>query len=102
MAALDCTMAVRVRFMGDLPSVTGQRSVVVTLPEGSTVADLVESLSLSHGEGFRKRIFSGPAKLQHTMLIFVDGEHIEERGALAASLGRGDVELYMLPVICGG
>jgi hypothetical protein len=102
MAVLDCTMTVRVRFMGDLRSVTGQRSIELALPERSTLGDLLESLSLTYGDRFRQRIFSGPDKLQHTMVVFVDGMQIEARGALTASLGAGDVELFMLPVLCGG
>jgi hypothetical protein len=102
MEAIQTTIDVQVKFMGDLPAVTGQRNIRVTLPEGSTVGSLLESLSCEYGPGFASRIFSGPAKLEHTVLIFVDGENIKARGGLAAKLGAGEVELLMLPVICGG
>jgi molybdopterin converting factor small subunit len=102
MEAVQSTIAVRVKFMGDLPAVTGQRNLRVMLPEGSTVGNLLESLCREFGPEFASRIFSGPAKLEHTVLVFVDGENIKARGGLAAKLGASEVELLMLPVICGG
>ncbi len=96
------TLAVRVTFMGELPSIIGQRGLQVALPEGATVGDLLESLSKTYGDKFTCRVFSGPAKLHHTMLIFVDGENVKERGGLAAKLGNSEVEVIMLPMFGGG
>jgi len=96
------TLEVSVSFMGEMVSIVGARNLKLALPEGATVGDLLASLSKSYGEDFRCRVFSGPAKLQHTMLIFVDGENIKERGGLAAGLGNGEVEVIMLPMFGGG
>jgi len=102
MAAAESTIAVRVRFMGDLPAVTGQRNLLVSLPAGGTVGALIESLSQHYGDGFRSRVFSGPTKLQHTMVVFVDGENIKQHGGLAVTLGDSEVEVIMLPMFAGG
>ena len=102
MTGLQSTQDVRVTFMGELPSIIGQRGLQVALPEGATVGELLESLSKTYGDKFTCRVFSGPAKLHHTMLIFVDGENIKERGGLAAKLGTGEVEVIMLPMLGGG
>lgn len=96
------TLAVQVKFMGDMPSLTGQRNLLVTLPEGATVGELLETLSKTYGDVFKCWVFSGPGKLQHIMLIFVDGENINELGGLAAKLGNSEVEVIMLPIIEGG
>ena len=88
--------------MGELPSIVGQRSLQVALPEGATVGQLLESLSKTYGDNFTCRVFSSPTKLHHTMLIFVDGENIKDRGGLAATLGTGEVEVIMLPMLGGG
>lgn len=96
------TPAVRVTFMGELPSIVGQRSLQVDLPEGATVGELLESLSKAYGDKFTCRAFCAPGKLHHTMLIFVDGENIKQRGGLAATLGAGEVEVIMLPMFGGG
>ena len=96
------TPDVRVTFMGELPSIIGLRSLQVALPKGATVGELLESLSKTYGDKFSCRVFCAPAKLHHTMLIFVDGENIKERGGLAATLGAGEVEVIMLPMFGGG
>jgi len=95
-------VAIRVRFMGDLPSITGRREQFVSMLEGSTVGDLLASLSKTHGNGFKDRVFNGPGRLDHTMLIFVDGNNIKDCGGLAAPLGKSEVEVIMLPIFGGG
>lgn len=102
MATGQQTVDIRVKFMGDLPSVVGRRNLDVTLPEGRTVGDLLDSLSETYGDAFTLRVFSGPKKLQHTMLVFVDGEDIRDCGGIGAQLGKGQVELIMLPMFGGG
>ena len=102
MPGVESTSGVRVTFMGELPSIVGERSLEVALPEGATVGELLESLSRTYGDKFTCRVFCAPAKLHHTMLIYVDGEDIKERGGLAAKLGTGEVEVIMLPMLGGG
>ncbi len=98
----EATIAVRVKFMGDLPALTGQRNIVVQLPEGSTAGDLLYSLSKTYGDPFRCRVFSGPATLHHYMVVFLDGKNMKELGGFAAKLGNSDVEVVMLPMFEGG
>ena len=102
MDRLATQLPVRVVFMGELPSILGQRDLQVDLPEGATVGDLLGSLATTYGDGFNSRIFSGPGKLRHTMLIFVDGQDIKRCGGLAAKLGKREVEVIMLPMFGGG
>ena len=100
---LASTIAIKVRFMGDLRSVVGQPHATVRLQRGSTVGDLVASLCNDYGEPFRSRVVSGPGKLQHTILIFLNGENIKEIGELTALLeGDSAVEIIMLPMFEGG
>jgi len=96
------TPAIRVTFMGELPSIVRRRSLQVSLPKDATVGELLESLSVTYGEVFTSRVFCAPGKLHHTLLIFVDGENIKECGGLAAKLGNGEVEVIMLPMFGGG
>ena len=63
---------------------------------------LLESLSQRYGDDFRSRVFSSPTKLQHTMVVFVDGENIRQHGGLAVTLGDSEVEVIMLPMFAGG
>ncbi len=93
---------VQVRFMGDLPSVVGRRDMIVTLPRDNTVGDLLASLSKSFGAAFTSRVFARPDKLEHTVVVFVNGENIDGHGGFATRLGEGDVEVVMLPMFGGG
>jgi molybdopterin converting factor small subunit len=93
---------VRIKFMGDLPAVIGQRSLELELPAGNTVGDLFALLSERYGEAFTSRVFSRPAKLHHYMLVFVDGENIKDSGGLDAKLGNSQVDVVMLSMFVGG
>ena len=97
------TVAIKVRFMGDLPAVVGGRDTMVSVPQGSTIGDLVTSLCDHYGEGFRCRVVSRPGKLHHDILIFLNGENIQEIGELEAKLeGNSEMEIIMLPAFEGG
>ena len=102
MEATTSTITVRVRFMGDLCALIGQQQIAVTLPEGSTMADLMSDLSTTYGEAFTARVFSSPTRLQHSVLLFVDGQNIKQRGGLAAKLGNSETEIVLLPMFGGG
>jgi molybdopterin converting factor small subunit len=95
-------IAVRIKFMGDLPVIVGRRKLQIDRPEGDSVGDLLAALSDIYGEAFTSRVFAGPAELQHTVLVFVDGENIVEQDGLATKLGDGEVEVIMLPMFGGG
>jgi len=101
-AAEQPAIEVRVSFMGELPSLIRERSVKISLPRSGCVGDLMELLSVKYGDAFSCRVFSKPGILRQTMLVFVDGENIKERGGLAAKLGDGEVEVIMLPMFGGG
>jgi len=96
------TVAVRVKFMGDLRAVIGKRDETMTLPQGSTVGDLFASLCRSYGEPFVSRVFSKAGALQHYVLVFVNGENIKEAGGLGRRLEESEVEIIMLPMFEGG
>jgi hypothetical protein len=102
MLAPPSKLAVRIKFMGDLPAVIGQRSLGLELPAGNTVGDLFALLSESYGEAFTLRVFSRPGKLHHYMLVFVDGKDIKGSGGLDAKLGNGEVDVVMLSMFVGG
>jgi molybdopterin converting factor small subunit len=96
------TLTIRVKFMGDLPAVIGQRQIEVELPLGSVLGDLMTWLSNTYGEAFTARVFAGPAKLHHYILVFVDGKNIKGNGGFDMPLGDGEVDVIMLPMFGGG
>ena len=96
------TIAVRVKFMGDLRAVIGKHDQTMMLPQGSTIGDLFTSLSRSYGEPFVSRVFSKAGALQHYVVVFVNGENIKETGGLGTRLEQSEVEIVMLPMFEGG
>jgi molybdopterin converting factor small subunit len=98
------TVQVRVRFMGDLRAVVESRDLTVALPQGSRVGDLLTSLAERYGDPFAKWIFTDSGELHHYILIFVNGENIQDTGGLSTGLGERDdqVEVIMLPMFEGG
>jgi hypothetical protein len=93
---------VRVKFMGDLPTVVGARSIQLALPVDHTVKDLLAYLSATYGEPFTSRVFSKSGRLNHYILIFVDGVKIQGPAGFDQTLGKGEVDVVMLPMFGGG
>ena len=97
----DC-IDVRVKFMGDLPAVVGTRIIELALPASHTVNDLLAHLSTTYGEPFTSRVFSSSGKLHHYVLLFVDGTKVQVPAELERTLGKGEVDVVMLPMFGGG
>ena len=93
---------VRVKFMGDLPAVVGTRIIELSLPAEHTVKDLLAHLSATYGEAFTSRVFNSSGKLHHYILVFVDGAKIQVPTELEKTLGKGEVDVVMLPMFGGG
>jgi len=93
---------VRVKFMGDLPAVVGARSIALSLPAEHTVSDLLAHLSATYGEAFTSRVFSSSGRLHHYILVFVDGAKVQVPAELGKTLGKGEVDVIMLPMFGGG
>ena len=93
---------VKVKFMGDLPAVVGARTIELSLPAEHTVKDLLAHLSAAYGEAFTSRVFSSSGKLHHYILVFVDGAKIQVPAGLEKTLGKGEVDVVMLPMFGGG
>lgn len=96
------TLAVKVKFMGDLRAIVGRRETTKELPVGSTVKDLVASLSDDFGELFSSRVLNRRGNLEHYVLVFLNGKNIKEMKGLETTLGEGEVEILMLPMFEGG
>jgi molybdopterin converting factor small subunit len=95
---------VRVRFMGDLRAVIEASDLSLKLPRGTRVGELLNSLAERYGDPFAKWLFTSSGELHHSIVVFVNGENIQDIGGLSAGLGeQGDqVEIIMLPMFEGG
>ncbi len=96
------TLTVKVKFMGSLRPLVGRPETTTTLPQGSTVKDLLTSLSKCYGKAFSSQIFNPVGNLEHYVLVFLNGKNIKELEGMKTILGEGEVELMMLPMFEGG
>lgn len=96
------TLTVKVRFMGGLRVIVGTRETTTSLPQGSTVKDLLVSLSNNYGQVFSSRVLNRMGNLEHYVLVFLNGKNIKEMQGLETILGEGEVEFMMLPMFEGG
>lgn len=92
----------RIRFIGDLPGIVGRRTDEVEMIDGCTFRNVLEVLCTRYGENFRQRMYCGLTRLQHTVVIFVNGDQLDEIGGIDARLHGNDVEILMLPMFGGG
>lgn len=90
--------------MGDLRALVDSSDVKIAVARGSSVGDLLSSLAERYGDRFAKWLFTGSGDLHHYILVFVNGENIQDVGGLPARLGKqGDqVDIIMLPMFEGG
>ncbi len=75
----------------------------IQLEENGTVNDLLERLSLEHGEAFTRLVFDpGTKKVSRSIAILVNGRHYSHLpDRLNTELKEGD-EVAIFPPVAGG
>ncbi len=92
---------VRVRLPGVLRELAGgQREVPVAVPDGATVADVLDALGAGRPL-LARRIRDETGALRRHVNVYLDGEDIRRGPGLAAPVPAGAV-LDVLPAISGG
>lgn len=102
MVGQEPLLTVQVRFMGDLRGLLGQAGLTLSLPQGSTLTDLLTRLCDRYGEALYRRLFTRAGVLEHTVVIFHNGTDARDLAGLATPLEGGQVEVVMLPMFEGG
>ncbi len=97
---------VKVLFTGPAEQLAGCHQELITLPEGSTLRELLRLLSERHGSDFRDHVFVDGETLSGEILILIDGLNALGLGGLETPL-VGDtgpeVEVGFLgPIPVGG
>jgi sulfur-carrier protein len=91
-------VAVKVKIPTQLRSVTGGAAEATA--EGSTVAEVLDSLYETHGE-LRERIAGDDGGLRRFVNIYLSGEDIRFLDGLDTEVPEG-AELTILPAVAGG
>jgi molybdopterin converting factor small subunit len=92
---------VSVRFYGHIRDLVPQGKKGLTLPEGSTVADLLRRLLEELGEPFRERAFDERGQLLPSVKVMVAGEVVEEMEQPLGGEGA-QVTVVIVPPVIGG
>ena len=89
---------VEVTLYGALAKIAGEKIAVV---EGSTVKEIVNSLSARYGERVGKGICDEEGRLRRFVNIYVNGKDIRFLNQLEAELEEGD-KISIVPAVGGG
>ena len=91
-------MPINVRIPTPLRRLTDQQSSVSA--EGSTVAELIDSLDASF-PGMKARVCDDDGELRHFVNIYVNGEDVRYMDGIGSALKSGD-EVSIVPAVAGG
>lgn len=89
-------MRIETSYFATLRNITGLAREVVDLDEGAKLHDLLEYLSVIHGDKFRNALHLG-----NSHVILVNGRHHEILQGVETTLKHGD-RVVFLPITMGG
>ncbi|MHA1651960.1 MAG: MoaD/ThiS family protein [Candidatus Helarchaeota archaeon] len=91
-------MKVKILFMGPLADFTGEKEVLIELPEGSTVGDLLKYVVKNYIPKLPKGLYVDG---QFRMMLMLNQRDIHEQKDANRPLKDGNI-LYLIPPIGGG
>lgn len=89
------------KFFAALRDIVGDWSINLSLPEGITVGEILESLAKQYGERFRSYVYDEKGSVQDYLIFLINGESIHAMKGFETPLREGD-SLVILPPIGGG
>jgi MoaD family protein len=90
---------VKVKFFGLIVEAAGKQTQAQA--KAATVRELLQNLSVEHGETFKKKLFDSNGELQGFVNVFVNNTDIRHIKELETPLKDGD-EVLILPEVAGG
>ncbi len=99
-------IAVKVRFYGFVRSALREPSAELSVPDGSTVTDLLQALGERYGQKFTEKVLTRQGRLQDYVRVLLGNDLLED-GKLDVALretagGTASVVVYLLPAEIGG
>ncbi len=93
-------MKLRVQYMAQLRTAVGQAEEVVELPNGNSLAELLNQLANTHSAA-RSHFVTETGHARPSLLIVVNNSAVSAREAATTALHSDDV-VTLLPPIAGG
>ena len=94
-------MKLRVEYSAQLRTAAGRAQDEIELPEGSSLAELLDHLAARLGEGGAAHLLAPGGRVHGSLLIVVNDVAIAADHTTAKRLKPGDV-VMLLPPIAGG
>ncbi len=94
-------ITVALKFIGGLSSILDKREDEVTVPEGTTVKQLLDILVQRYGDAFNNRVWTPQGGLRTDCKVFLGQEDISTLG-LDTEVKPGGVTLFFLQGMSGG
>jgi sulfur-carrier protein len=94
-------MKLRVQYSAQLRTAVGRPHDEVELPEGSSLAVLLDHLASDLNEGATAHLFAPGGQIRPSLLVVVNETAVPVHAAADWTLKRGDIVL-LLPPIAGG
>jgi len=96
-------VSVKVWLYGNLASVSEERPLVLQIPQGFTVADVLAELTRRYGEAFSDHVFAADGRKIRQCRVFVDGLPADDVDTpVHAGTAPALVEIILLTAIEGG
>jgi molybdopterin synthase sulfur carrier subunit len=94
-------MKVKVSLFLMLRKIAGNKTVKLTLPEHSTILDLMNFLAKKYGKEFSRYVFDENNTVRKYLSFLVNGKNIEHLDGFKTILNNGD-SIVILPPPAGG
>ncbi|MFO8017843.1 MAG: MoaD/ThiS family protein [Promethearchaeia archaeon] len=92
---------VKIKFLSLLKDLIGSEEIELSIPENSTIKELLEELNSQYGEKFKDILYEKPNKLNKGILIGLNGKNIRDIDNLDTKIEAED-EITFMPAIAGG
>jgi molybdopterin synthase sulfur carrier subunit len=96
-------LRVKVEYLGHIKNILGnRREEEIEIKEGSSVADLLSTLSSRYGEPFKKAVYeTGGSDVKPNFMATVNGYLLNQLDGIRTKLKQGD-DVILMPVVSGG
>ncbi len=98
---MEASFQVHVKLFGHLRQASPSANLVIEIPAGSTVNDLVQALASQLGDDFRKALLDPGGRLHGGIEIVLNGVHLPARKIANIPI-PGACEVILIPMIEGG
>ena len=93
----------KVRFFGPVRGLVGKKEQVIILEQGATVRSLLDELARSNSSEFRRYVVIEGSTLNPALMVFLNGESLDEIQNLDAPMpAEASIDVMLASPLLGG